>query len=357
LNDFAHEETASAVPVAAKADSQWAVFSTIFNPNWLRNTFKVCLAFAPDCILPAALMTAAGLAATGGFYFIVEELRKSQILQLQTILTAFILMTVVLLVCLACLLWGFAIWLVRLNTFTHAFCALDVLHGRISTAADPANGRPTLVAETAVAGDASQVTTITKDASPFTSAQLKTQFKLSHQFILKRRRYLARFYLLVSLVILPPVLFWMLLCAIKVYSGQQSVLRISLPPPVDYGITSTLALLGVYLVGLTCLSIVESSVSELGANNAAWDCIKRSFKIFLPMSIVSILILVLNVVIATPQLVLNPTEAFSMKFMSEPLLVSGASQTWQGITSLVLFTMSVCPFCEFLRKKQAVANE
>lgn len=354
LNDFAQANNTNVNAVAQDSHSLWSVFPIIFSGGWLKNTWKICLAFVPECILPAGLMTFAGLAVSLGFNFCLEELKKSQVLQLQTLVTALLVLVLVLIVCLVCFIWGFTVWLVRLNTFTHAFCMFNVRHGKLLAPVSAGNIPPN---QTTAALDAGSTEEATSGASEntITQADVKSQFKSSHAFILKRRKYLARFYAIVSLVALPPIFFWMILCAVKLYSSMGSMspamLRISLPLPLDIAVTSSLFLVGVYLVGLSCMSVVVSSISTAGANNAAWDCIKLSFKYFLPMSIISIIILILNVVIATPQFVLNPAAVFSTSFMSEPLLHSVGNQVWQGITSLVLFTISVSPYCALLSLK------
>lgn len=355
LNDFAQANDTNVNAVAQDWHSLWSVFPIIFSVGWLKNTWKICLAFVPECILPAGLMTFAGLAVSLGYNFCLEELKKSQVLQLQTLVTTLAVMALVLMVCLICFIWGFTVWLVRLNTFTHAFCMLDVQYGKLLAPVSAGN-ISAKEAEAAIDAGSAEEAASGVPENTFTSADVKSQFKSSHTFILKRRKYLARFYAIVSLVALPPILFWMILCAVKLYCSMGSMspamLRISLPLPVDIAVTSSLFLVGVYLVGLSCMSIVVSSVSTAGANNAAWDCIKLSFRYFLPMSIISIIILILNVVIATPQFVLNPAAVFSTSFMSESLLHSVGNQVWQGITSLVLFTMSVSPYCALLSLKR-----
>jgi hypothetical protein len=315
-------ETPQAIDVGARTvneESPWHALRLLVNKTWLRNTLILCRVFAPRCILPAVFLTVAGLALTSGQFYAFSQIHPEG-MQLASILAAMGILLVTLIVVLVLLVLGFGLWLVRLSTFSHAFCALDM----------------------------------SSELPPLT--EVRAIIASSHAFILSRKKYLARFYFMVSMVMITPIIVWLSLFTVKglTMSPPNSgtmVTRISLPPFADLSLSVVLAIMGAFLVGFSFSAVVVSSCSKANANFAAWDCIKLSFRMFFPMMALVLVVVILNTVIATPQFLLHPIESISLMNTPTTLPASLCSELWEGITSVILFTLTLAPFCELLRNR------
>ena len=297
----------------------WKALGLLANGYWLKNTIKLSYIFAPKCIFPAIILTTGGLAMTAGQFFGLSQMHL-ELVQMANLLSALAILLTTFVVVLVCLVYGFTLWLVRLSTFTHAFNEIDMAAKHLPS-----------------------------------RENLKSIFESSHKFMLSRKTYLTKFYLFVSMVMIMPVIIWMTLFSLKLLSSMPSsdpmLAKFPLPWGASVGITIGLVIMGCYLIGLSMTSVVVSSISKAPASAAAWDCIKLSFTRFFPMVAIVIVIAILNTVIATPQILLHPLDQFSMVNTQESLPASLASELWEGITSVMLFTLTLAPFCELFRER------
>ena len=315
-------ETPQAIDAGARTvneESPWRALRLLANKTWLRNTFSLCRVFAPSCILPAVLLTVAGLALTSGEFYAFSQVHQEGT-QIVSILAAMGILLVTLILVLVLLVLGFGLWLVRLSTFSHVFCVLDM---------------------------SSELPALT---------EVRAIIASSHAFILARKKYLARFYFMVSMVMIIPIIVWLSLFTVKGLTmtppnSGTMVTKISLPPFADLSLNVVLAIMGAYLVGFSFLAVFVSSCSKANANFAAWDCIKLSFRMFFPMIALVIVVVILNTLIATPQICLHPIESICLMNTPTTLPSSLCSELWEGITSVMLFTLTLAPFCELLRNR------
>jgi hypothetical protein len=228
------------------------------------------------------------------------------------------ILLVTLVLVLGFIISGFGLWLVRLSTFSHAFFAINM---------------------------ASKLPAI---------SDIQEIFASSHAFILSRKKYLAEFYFILSLVMFFPVIWFLTLMTVKAYSMTPSTsgvvaLKVVLPPVVDASIMVLLAIIGSYLVGVSFCAVAVSAVSKEPAKSAAWVCIKLSFRLFLPMMLTAVVVVIMNTLVATPQFCLHPIEYLSLVNTTRTLPLSICSELWEGVTSVILFNLSLAPFCELLR--------
>ncbi len=296
--------------------SYWRALSLLFNKTWLLNTFGLCRVFSGRCILPAVLLTSGGLCLTVGEFFSFSQVHA--VTQLSSILAAMGILIVTMILVLGFVISGFGLWLVRLTTFSHAFFRIDM-------------------------------------SSKLPSAsELDEIFASSQAFILARKKYIAQFYFVISLVMLTPVLAFLTLFSVKALtmtppeSGSIAI-KAFLPPIADLAITLLLAVIGGYLVGVSFCAVTVSSSSKQTANLAAWECIKLSFRMLLPMITIVVVVVLMNTIIATPQICLHPIEVVSLVNTTQSLPSSICAELWEGITSVMLFNLTLAPFCELLR--------
>ncbi len=299
------------------AVSTWRAVGLLFSKTWLMNTLRLCKVFSVRCVLPAVLLTCGGLSLTIGEFFSFSQIDPANA-KIASILAAMGILLVTMVLFLLFVVWGLMSWLVRLSTFSHVFFALDMTT-RFPGAVD-----------------------------------IQALIASSHEFVLSRKKYFAQFYLTLSLVLITPVLVAMVLFTVKALtitppnSGTMAI-KIVLPPVADVVLTAVLAITSAYLLGVSFFAVVVSAVSKETANVAAWDCIKLSFRMFLPMIAIVVVIALVNTVIATPQFCLHPIEYLSFVNTTKSLPSSICSELWEGITSVILFTFTLAPFCELLR--------
>lgn len=305
-------------PVQDKsAGSSWRALGLLLDRAWLKNTFILSRAFAPRCILPAVLLTVAGITTIVGRSLAFSQIQPEGT-QIISIFAAIGIMLATLGIVLSTLISAFVLWLVRLSTFSHAFCALDV----------SARSAPGTI-------------------------QMQEAFDTAHTYVVSRKKYFAQFYLMVTLVLLGPSLIWFGLFVTKILTmappnSGSMVPKLVLPPVADISINLLLTVLGAYFFGFSLMALVMSTMSRDEPNQAAWSTIKLSFKLFLPMIALAVVVALLNTVIATPQVLLHPKL---METTSGSLPLDVLSQVWEGLTSLMLFTLTVAPFCELLRNR------
>jgi hypothetical protein len=302
---------------APDGGSSWRAVGLLFNKTWLLNTLRLCQIFSVRCILPAVLLTSSGLCMTVGFFFSTSQIHPENT-QFTSILAAMGMLFATMVLFLVFWIWGLLTLLVRLSIFSHVFYALDM------TSKLPA------------------------------AAEIQAIIASSHEFVSSRKKYFAQFYMVLSLVLIPPVLVAMVLFTVKSLtmtppnSGAMP-LKILLPPAVDVALTLVLAITSAYIAGVSFCAVAVSSGSREDANLAAWDCIKLSFRMFFPMMAIVVIIAVVNTVVATPQFCLHPMEYLSFANTTTTLPSTICSELWSGITSVILFTLSLAPFCELLR--------
>jgi len=298
-----------------------AVFS---KPKWWRNTFSFCLSFAPKCIKPAAIIMAMVLVMLST---VVAESLLLQQANLGLLFVVLALNFFALIGALALLVWGFASWLSRLTGFALAF-----------------NQTPQ-----------SQFLSEKIDLAASKLTQLQ-----SIQETDKRKAHLAKYWTGLSLFLtLPSILFIVPFC-ISLYASYvpaylahaQTAPTMPLPPvpePVAMICTVASLIFGTYIMVLTLAGIVISASTDLQPGPAVMHTIKLSHIKILPLSLITVAMLSITLAISAPREILQHFVA--MPWAENNIFVMFGEEIWRCVTSVILTTFTLAPFCEYLRSK------
>ena len=301
---------------ASSSDSTWRAVRLLGNKTWLSNTLKLSTVFAPQCTLAAIVLSLAGVALFIGYFCALGVLKtQGNTVQLANLLTAAGILLATMFVYLGFFVWGLALWLMKLSTYSHTFCNINMM-----------------------------------TAPFFSKEQLKEKFDASLKEVRTRKSYFASFYLLVTLVVIVPLLFaagiGFLLYLGSTPESYQG-LRLALPPVLAMSLEGVIAVLAVYFLSLSPLMVIISSCSRATASVAAWDCLKFPFRQALPLTVITIAVVVMNLVIATPEIFFQPQTTAIV--IQENFAGRLCALVWEGVTSVFLFTLSMAPFCELMR--------
>jgi len=257
----------------------------------------------------------------------------------QEIFASLVILLIVAVIALVCLLPAFTIWVIRLNTFCQTICTLP-------------------------GGNSENQLSIEK---------LKELFAISHKEISSRKGFLTQFYFLISLGMIPPTFVWVVLIGITVLPMVSPSL-FGAAGPENPMTTTAMFFAGVitaYLVGLTGIAVVVSSVPQKSAANAAWQAIKFSVQHFVPLTLLSALILFVMICLTEPQTLCSfwselskaKTNQGVSSLMETSMSVTQAnigwnflSEVWDGMTKVILLPFSLIPYCDMFRHVQS-ANE
>ncbi len=169
--------------------------------------------------------------------------------------------------------------------------------------------------------------------------------------IKSRQKSLGKFWLFALLLMLIPILIFCLTVGLKLASlsvlfGSQAII---LPGPVDSILLPVSILLGVCLTIISLVAVPVAAMSKGDATQTVKQTFILSWKKLPQAAVLSVLILLLNTAIASPQLFTKYAtfESYLLPSLNLPLAV--IEQIWQGLVSIILFPLSLIPFCELLR--------
>ena len=171
------------------------------------------------------------------------------------------------------------------------------------------------------------------------------------QEIKDRKKVLAKFWFLILALLLFPLL--IVYAAIGLKTAESTAIfgsqAIRLPESVDLFLLPVAAVLGVCL---TTVSLVAMPVAAM-SNEGAWQTMKETLnfcaKNFPKAAGLAVVILFLNTLIASPHLLTKYAYLEAYLMPSGNLVQAVLIQVWQGLVSVILFPLSLIPFCELLR--------
>jgi hypothetical protein len=303
--------------------------------HWWRRAWAASWRFAPHCIPCAALLTAANvIVAIGGDYAIsrMKQPQAAVITDLGPILILYLSILIGLMVILVLSMVALAQWLLKLTMFARLFCEAEQAH-------ENAGG----------------------DAAPSAYHLDSDAVANADQAIRKRWVYVMKVWLVASLLLLPPAVPLMVLVMLHSMIAGPMPLDIKVlgwpswltSPSVAFSAFAVGAVLTVICTAYSFVTIVFSAVSEMPAPRTAVVAMKESIKHWLPLCIITAIILLANIVITAPQMIayLTPLAAFAKQSV-----VEACAQVWLGISSLVLWPLSVAPFCRITREIPEAGN-
>lgn len=282
---------------------------------WWKETFKASLRFAPKCILGAVLLTIANIAMVAAniiFYSKLGNVAGSQDVTESTLVELMALGVGSLLLCLVGLglsIWGLSLWLFRLTQFarTYKLCG-------------------------ASADDAA--------------------FQASADNIRAKKGFLWQFWLTMTLYSLGPLLALFVCVALTVVSRPDFAINgvrlVPLPSWLDPQLGATMSIIGAgvvifLLTAYMFIAIVFSALSEQAPSRRALDALKECARHAIPVTLVTAVVTVVNLVITTPISLLAPFVP--MTSIEQNLWLMVAVQIWLGVTSTFVWPASVATFC------------
>jgi hypothetical protein len=167
-----------------------------------------------------------------------------------------------------------------------------------------------------------------------------------------KQKFLAEFWLIILALMLLPVLIFCASIGVK-FASLSSVFgaqALRLPAALDCVLPLVGSLSGLLLVMISLVAIPVAAMSKDGVKQAIQQTFILSFKKFPQVALLSLAILVLNTAVASPYLFTKYGGIENYLLPSANLTVALFEQIWQGLVSIVLFPLSLIPFCELLRK-------
>jgi hypothetical protein len=288
----------------------------LWRKRWWRNAFMSALYFAPKCYLPAGLWTLAGLVMLLGSWQSSIRFGGGGVVSGEALLTSLCIIMCTLMLTLVLTLVSLGMWLICGTAYVRAFMQLDI-------DCDRSLDRQTTVAvQTAAMHDVSG-----------------------------RKVFLAQFWLIVTLFLLCPF-FVMMIGGMVEYLASlpaPAVVTFKLPAWLDMTIMAAIAIATVLFTQLSLVGLAVCSITRQVPFAAAKQSVKLFFRWFVPGFALSILILLVNIVVATPQVIwqiINHENLFVIKGEVIPLLVE---TVWQGGASIILWTLTGTPICQMLK--------
>jgi len=279
-------------------------------------------------------LTAANVIVAVGGNYAIYRMKQPQPAEITDILPILVLYLSILLgiaVILILTMVALAQWLMKLTIFARLLCQAEKAHEASEDGTAPA---PNLNSE--VVADA-------------------------HKTIRQRWVYVMKVWLVASLLLLPvAVPLSALIMFHSMVAGPMPVDTKLLgwpawltSPSVLFSLGAFAAVLMVICTAYTFVTIVFSAVSDMAAARTAVVAMKESLKHWLPLCIITVIILVVNVVVTAPQVIASVTP---LSGFAEQSAVQACAQVWLGIASLVLWPLSVAPFCRITKEIPEAVN-
>lgn len=289
----------------------------LFDRQWWRTAFERAWAFAPQCIVPAVVLTVSNLitvGATAGFMFAMKRLQQNTVTtttDIGLVLLACIGVLLALIVALLAAFWALFEWMLKLTAF----------------------------AEVVMNEDA--------DASAEKIQQALNTVK-------ERRGYLMRLWFVASLWLLIPAMPVSLLIGLNsVLGGKQPLMdksQLTLPPwLLDPNVQMTAQAVSIVLtlifLAYSMVTIAFSAISKDGPSATAWVALRETMKNLIPLCLLIGALSLVNIVITAPQMVIALT---GVDWIHHPA-VEAVAQLWLGLTSLVAWPLTMAPVCRLVR--------
>jgi len=235
---------------------------------------------------------------------------------LETYLTALAIIMSTMVITLVLMLISLGLWLICVTAYVRSFMQIDV------DAEQPIDRQATVALQ-----------------------------DLAVREVTNRKVYLARFWVYVTLFLLPSLAVLMISGGVEYLANlpQTAVVSIKLPSWLDLILIVATCVCTVLLTQLSLVAMAVCSISKREPFAAAKQSLELSLRWFVPGFFLTVLILLMNVVIASPQVVwqlLHHENLFAVKAEVVPMLLENF---WQGITIIILLTFSGAPICQMLK--------
>lgn len=291
----------------------------LLDRTWWRDAFGSAWSFAPQCVFSATALTIGNLIVVIGSDQMQARMRVIQvhdgITQIEPVVQVLVIGLVMLCSSLALTLWSLSLWLAKLTIFARAMVVSPSM----------------------------------PDAEQYAEAA---------KVVRSKKLFFARVWLVASAYLIIPVFPLALLLALKTVSGPEFTIAGTALVPLPAGLTpSTLqitvavvgGILSVVALAYSTTTLVLSSISEAGAGRTATAALTQCFKHAGTVLLLSFVVTILNVIVGAPSYVLTASEMLHLPDAS--LVLACVGQVWLGVSSVVMWPLSVAPFCELMRSR------
>lgn len=280
----------------------------LISSAWWARAWRSAWRFAPSCLLPSLGFALANILTTlANVYFSQATAGQSgptmdQLIQCAGI--AFGATVVAILVCL----WALTLLLLRLTAFCRAFLLAD--------------GQP---------------------HPPDFSAALA--------FVSGRKMFLTKFWLVATVYLLAPTALFAALTVLKVVTDSElfgsALAGFSLPLWGQAALYVALAGTALIVTALSLIALAFSSVTTLGAGEAAAAAFALAAEKALSLSVVALIAVAVNFLAGLPQ---TWMLVVSMREPAGPApYLAVAVEVVSGIVNAVLWPLSLAPFCQIVK--------
>lgn len=298
--------------------SPWQTVRAMTQLVWWKNALTTSFLFAPRCIAPALIWSALGLISFGGLGYVTTVMAVSSNPGLPELIKALVILLVTSVVSITLLLWGISTWMMRLTAYCHSLLLL---------------APETLLSES-----------IDKNL-------IKQTQETAFSDVRNHRAHIAKVWFLVTLYMSVPLALLLIIFMVEFLSRPEliGIKLFTLEPALELGLVLVGSLLMIFVTLLSLLALAASAHFQVSASQIAGRVFKLSFSLFLPAVLVTVVILVLNIVVSSPDLLLelkHPEQILSTKWDPRRGLVE---HIWQAVTSLMMWPLTTTPFCQLVR--------
>ena len=290
-------------------------YSFLFSVAWWKNALLTSWLFARHCAVAAAMFTLAVVVMVVGSWQGLSSVPHDSVTRIESLIAPALIILCTGSTTLILMGWALGVWLVKIT----AFCAACIQV---------------------------PITESTVDRSKTMAAQSSAV-----EIIWQKKAYLAKFWLYVTLFLSPLIAPAAIIFVGKVLlSSTTYVDVIKIPPLLNAALLGWVAFLALLISEISLVALAVSSWSTLEPFLATKLTFKLSFKLFVPGLLVTALITFLNVAIASPQVLFRLHNPESMFLMQENVAQLIIETLWQGLTSVILWTFSLIPITELVRR-------
>lgn len=286
------------------------------NVSWWKQTFRCCVRFAPRCLLPAGLVTAANIGIivlVGNIQQFLSSLSNSVAdTALFTLIGTLLTAMLVTLICFGMILAGLTGWMMRLHVFARAF-----------TLGGPGAAAP--------------------------------EFDEAKQYVASQQKFLFIFWLVASAYLLLPAMLMTMCIAGKVLVSPEiqnmsvngELLFTAVDPEGLHRVNSLCAagipVFSIVVLAYTLVGIVYGAISGRSPGRLATRAFVDSVRKFPAVLLLTLIVSGINLLLASP--FLAALWLFPKAQLDANVLFGCCMQLWLGATSTFIWPLSVAPFC------------
>lgn len=302
----------------------WRAFKHLANPLFWQRTIILCVRFVRSCEVPAILLTAAIVLLLIGNLCFYSEL-GSMSAKLNDLVVIAIFSLVLTIIGLLCFIVGFGKWLFVLTVFCRMWLSFSLEDIKSGAAA----------------------------------SEFEVRRSLALKEVNAKKEFLIGYWIALSLKILLPIILLYLLIALKIVASPSLAggSIISLPPAIDSLVLPVAAVLGLYISIVSSFSLPMAASSSVAPRLAIKQLVSLARKLFPQALVVILIVMLVNTFVSSP-FYLSKWISSGVAFMpKESIVIPILQECWQGLTSVILWPLSLVPFCELLRSEISDAGQ